>query len=347
MQFGCSNGRDNSINADTIKGLKDHYQSYFPIGVAVDLPVLNGDQSDLILKHFNSVTAENAMKMKRLQPKENQFYWKDADSIANYARRHKLLLRGHTLAWHEETPHWLFIDSTGKQASKELVLQRLKNHITAVVNRYKDVVYAWDVVNEAISNNEDEYYRRSRLFEICGEDFIWKAFEYAHAADPKALLFYNDYNETKTVKRKKIISLIQKMKSAGVPIHGVGLQAHWSIEEINSKVLDQTLKDFSALGLPIQVTELDLSIYPKSETGKKIDTGFTKSKADLQAKQYKMIFNQFRKYRQHITGVTFWNVSDRKSWLDNFPVKERKDYPLLFDEYLEPKKAYWEVVNFD
>ena len=334
------------------KGLKDYYKNLFSIGVAVSPRALKTDEAQFILSQFNSMTAENAMKMGPIHPQENKYNWAGGDSVAAFAKRNNLKLRGHTLCWHNQTPPWLFVDSsTGKQVTKEVLLQRLKDHITSVVQRYKGSIYAWDVVNEAISDNKDEYLRNSLWYQICGEEYIIKAFQWAHEADPNALLFYNDYNEIDAVKREKIIRLIKALKARGVPIHGVGLQGHWAINEPTKEQLDRTLHDFSQLGMALQITELDISVYPKEHTarGKQAgdyDTVFTKEKAEKQVEVYKMCFELFRKYRQHISSVTFWNISDRSSWLDNFPVRGRKDYPLLFDKDLHPKKAFWEVVRF-
>jgi len=344
----CTTANDNG-RGDSTKGLKDHYKDFFPIGVSVSPAELRSAEAQLILKEFNSITPVNAMKMKPIHPKEHEYYWKDADSIVAFAKRNGMKLRGHVLVWHQEIPDWLFTDSTtGKNATKEQVLQRLKEHITTVVSRYKGSIYAWDVVNEVISDDKNEFYRPSALYKLCGEDFIFKAFEYAHAADPKAILFYNDYNETNPIKRAKIIQLVNKMKMKGIPVHAVGLQAHWSIYDLTRKDLETTLKDFSKLGLPLQITELDMSVYPRvvDESKAATDTAYTLEKQNRQAAQYKMCFQVFRKYRKHISGVTFWNVSDRKSWLDNFPVKGRKDHPLLFDEQLNRKRAYHEVSSF-
>ena len=339
-------------NAVQGKGLKEYYKDFFSIGVAVSPRALKTDEAQLILSQFNSMTAENAMKMGPIHPQENKYNWEGADSIAAFAKRNNLKLRGHTLCWHNQTPPWLFTDSaTGKQVTKELLLQRLKDHITTVVARYKGIIYAWDVVNEAISDQKDEYLRNSLLYQICGEEYIAKAFQWAHEADPDALLFYNDYNEIDPVKREKIIRLIKSLKEKGVPIHGVGLQGHWAINEPSKEQLEQTLHDFSQVGMPMQITELDISVYPKEHTSRErkaedYDTVFTKEKELRQVAVYKMCFELFRKYRRNISSVTFWNISDRSSWLDNFPVRGRKDYPLLFDKELKPKKAFWEVVRF-
>jgi endo-1,4-beta-xylanase len=333
------------------KGLKDYYKKYFPIGVAVGPRDLSGAEAGLIIDQFNSITPENAMKMGPIHPKENFYYWKDADSIVNFAQQNGLRVRGHNLCWHNQTPGWLFKDSAGNNVTKQVLLKRLKDHITTVVNRYKGKIYAWDVVNEAISDSKDEYLRNSMWYQICGEEYIARAFEYAHEADPNAILFYNDYNEINAVKREKIYKLVKGLKDAGVPINGVGLQGHSAIIEPSKNQLDSTIKRFADLGVQVQITELDISVYPKEHNARErrpedADTAFTNEKENKQVEIYKMCFEIFRKYRKVITGVTFWNVSDRQSWLDNFPVRGRKDHPLLFDKDMKPKKAYWAVVDF-
>ncbi len=332
------------------KGLKDYYKNLFPIGVAVSPQALKTDEAKLILKQFNSMTPENAMKMGPIHPTESEYFWTHADSIVAFAQRNNLMMRGHTLCWHNQTPNWLFTDANGNPASKEILLQRLKEHITSVVTRYKGKVYAWDVVNEAISDKPDEYLRNSEWLKICGEEYIAKAFQYAHEADPNALLFYNDYNEINPIKREKIFKLVKGLKDAGVPIHGVGLQGHWALNEPSRLQLDSTLTRFSELGLKIQITELDISVYPKEHNARErkaedYNSTFTKEKEAKQIEVYKMCFELFKKHKNAISGVTFWNISDRHSWLDNFPVRGRKDYPLLFDKDLKPKKAYWAVVE--
>lgn len=332
-------------------GLKDYYKDYFTIGVAVSPRALQTDEASMIVQQFGSMTAENAMKMGPVHPEENQYNWAGADSIAAFAKRNQLKLRGHTLCWHNQTPRWFFTNATGDTVSRQVLLQRLKEHITTVVTRYKDVIYAWDVVNEVISDNPNEFFRSSAFYRICGEDFIAKAFEYAHAADPNALLFYNDYNEIDPVKRDKIFRLVKGLKDKGVPIHGVGLQGHWSIFEPTEETLTATLEKFKGLGLQVQVTELDVSVYPKEHSRRErkpgdADATYTTERETQQTAMYRMLFRVFRNYRNVLTGVTFWNISDRSSWLDNFPVPRRKDYPLLFDKNLKPKKAFGEVVNF-
>jgi endo-1,4-beta-xylanase len=346
----CSNKKINKSMAAQ-QGLKEYFKDHFTVGVAVSPQSLKTDEATLILQEFNSMTAENAMKMGPIHPFEKVYNWRGGDSIAAFAKRNGMKLRGHCLCWHSQAPPWFFTDSvTGKQVTKQVLLQRLQDHITTVVSRYKGTIYAWDVVNEVISDKADEFYRPSLFYQICGEEFIEKSFQWAHEADPDALLFYNDYNEISPVKRQKIIRMIKDLKAKGVPIHGVGLQGHWALNEPSKEQLEKTLKDFSELGLPMHVTELDISVYPKEHTarerkGEDYDTVFTAEKEMKQIEVYKNCFELFKKYSKHISSVTFWNISDRRSWLDNFPVRGRKDYPLLFDAQLKPKKVYWEIVK--
>ncbi|HEY6064109.1 MAG TPA: endo-1,4-beta-xylanase, partial [Chitinophagaceae bacterium] len=209
--LACNPPQQNKAAVDSHKGLKDYYKKYFAMGVSVSPQALKTSEAQLILQQFNSITPENAMKMGPIHPEENRYNWKDADSIVAFAQRNGLRVRGHCLCWHNQTPRWLFKDSAGNTVSKEVLLQRLKEHITTVVSRYKGKIYAWDVVNEVISDKPEEYFRDSPWYQVCGEEFVAKAFEYAHAADPDALLFYNDYNEINTVKRNKIYKLVKSL----------------------------------------------------------------------------------------------------------------------------------------
>ncbi|MGI8635815.1 MAG: endo-1,4-beta-xylanase, partial [Segetibacter sp.] len=264
----CSSQKVVVTGSVSNKGLRDYYKDFFPIGVAVGPRNLAGDEAQLILQQFNSLTPENAMKMGPIHPQEDRYFWTDADSIVSFAQRHGLRVRGHNLCWHNQAPRWMFTDKEGNNVSKEVLLQRLKDHITTVVNRYKGKLYAWDVVNEAISDKPDEYLRNSKWLEICGEEYIAKAFQYAHEGDPAAVLFYNDYNEISPVKREKIHKLVKGLKDAGVPIGGVGLQAHWAVNEPTRGQLDSTLKRFADLGLKVQITEMDISVYAKEHNAR-------------------------------------------------------------------------------
>ncbi|KPK85929.1 MAG: 1,4-beta-xylanase [Bacteroides sp. SM23_62_1] len=332
------------------EGLKDYYRDYFPIGVAVTPYNIKGPESEFILKHFISITPENVMKPERIHPEKKRFNWKPADEIVNFAQANGLKVRGHVLCWHKQTPDWFFKDESGNSVSKEILLMRLKEHITEVVTRYKGKIYAWDVINEAISNDNTEYYQPSLWYDICGEDFIFKAFEFAHEADPDALLFYNDYNTTNPVKRDKIYSMLKQLLNANIPVHGVGMQGHWSVYGPSETEIRKAIELYSSLGLEVQITELDVSIYRPEQNRRNMQPDesdeFTPELEQKQLEQYKMFFTTFRDYKEFITGVTFWNISDRYSWLDNYPVRGRKNYPSLFDKDWKPKRVYEEVINF-
>jgi endo-1,4-beta-xylanase len=337
--------RSNNISSaiDSTKGLKDYYKDFFPIGVAVAPNSFDGTQGELIRKNFNSVTCENVMKPALIHPEENRYNWEPADRVVAQAQANGMKVRGHTLCWHSQTGAWMTKDAQGNQISKEVAFARLKDHITTVVSHYKGKVYAWDVLNEIISDDSSKtkiYRETAPWYKICGDEFIPKLFQWAHEADPDAILVYNDYNTENPVKREKIYNMLKKLLSQGVPIHAVGLQAHWRLDNPTEQQIRESIEKFASLGLKVQFTELDVTTF-----GNRSDTtrAYTPEKEMKQTEFYKMAFKVFREKKNDITSVTFWNVSDRGSWLDR---NGRKAYPLLFDTNLKPKKAYWEVVDF-
>ncbi len=339
----CSgSGLKDAGGIDSTKGLKDFYQGYFDIGVAVSPQNLQGEEAELIKKHFNSITAENVMKPGPIHPAEDSFAWENADMIVDFAMANGMKVRGHTLCWHTQTADWMFKDDKGNQVSKEVAMARLKDHITAVVSRYKGKVYAWDVLNEVIEDRDTtRIFRETQWYKIIGEEYVAKVFEWAHEADPDALLVYNDYNTENPSKRDRMYTMLKKLIDAGVPVHAVGLQGHWSITDPTEENLRASIDKFASLGLKVQVTELDVSIY-----GSRTDTigiGFTPEREQKQIDLYKMAFNVFREKKDVVNSITFWNVTDRHSWRDR---RDMKVYPLLFDENSKPKKVFWEVVKF-
>jgi endo-1,4-beta-xylanase len=357
------------VVADPEKGLKDYYKKYFSMGVAVNMRAIRGTDAQLVVKEFNSVTAENDMKMGPIHPKENEYNWANADSIVAFAQRNNIKVRGHNLLWHSQAPAWMFKDSLGNTVTKEVLLKRLKEHITTVVKRYKGKIYAWDVVNEAIDDNPDVYMRNTLWYQICGDDFIPAAFRYAHEADPNVALYYNDYNSENPAKRDKIYKLVKSLIDAKVPIDGIGLQGHWKLADPTPELIRAALDKYASLGVKLQITELDVTIrepQPRRAPGDTspvvmpYDSGYTASIEKRQVARYESIFKIFREYKKVITNVTFWNLSDRQSWLDSrggglaggaaasstAPPVIRKAYPLLFDVNLQRKKAYQAVVDF-
>ena len=335
------------------QGLKEAYQDYFTIGVAVNgFNVTVPEQMALITQEFNSVTAENVMKPGEIHPAEGVWNWEAADRVADFCRQNGIRLRGHCLCWHSQFCDWMFTDKKGRPVKKEVFYQRLREHIHAVVTRYKDVVYCWDVVNEAIADQAFAFpgqvpdpYRNSRLYQLCGDEFIAKAFEFAHEADPDALLFYNDYNAADPGKRDRIYNMVKKMQEAGVPVSGIGMQGHYNIYGPSEEDIDAAIVKYSELVKHIHITELDVRI--NTEMGGQLR--FSRGEAQpvpsyislLQEDQYNRLFKVFRKHADVIDNVTFWNLSDRDSWLGV------NNHPLLFDENYKPKRAYTIVKEFD
>ena len=329
------------MSTSEIPSLCERYRDYFPIGAGVRLDDLE-QRRHLLVKHFNSITAGGEMKFKPTHPSEYEYTFDAADQLAEFARSNGFLMRGHTLIWHEGPPSWVFEDKTGAKAPRELVLERMREHIHTVVGRYKDVVYCWDVVNEAVGHEKDRLLRESPWLDAVGDDFVKKAFEFAHEADPNALLFYNDYSAIVPERREKICQLLTGLLDEGVPVHGMGMQGHWDLD-VRTDDIKAAIERYASLGLDVQITELDISLYPQH-----VKAEFPPADAssfERQTEVYGKIFEVFRSYKDSITGVTFWGVADDRTWLDYYPVRGRKNYPLLFDVNHQPKEAFWRVVN--
>lgn len=337
-------------------GLKDAYKDYFSIGVAVNMRnISNPEQIAIIKKDFNSITAENDMKPQPTEPAYGQFNWENADKIANFCRSNGIKLRGHCLMWHAQIGEWMYKDEKGDLVSKEKLFQNMKHHITAIVERYKDVIYAWAVVNEAISDGgwqggrrgmgeHPSPYRNSPLYQIAGDEFIKKAFIYAREADPNVLLFYNDYNAADPGKRDRIYNMVKSMKEEGVPIDGIGMQGHYNVYGPSMEDVDAALTKYSTIVKHIHITELD--IRANQEMGGQLnfsrDGGnISQVVKTLQEDQYARLFKVLRKHKDVVDNVTFWNLSDRDSWLG------ARNYPLPYDENYKAKRVYSIIKDFD
>ncbi len=335
---------------DPTDGLKDAYKDYFMIGVAVNnRNVTDEAQIALIKREFNSITAENAMKPQPTEPETGVFNWEDADRIANFCRQNGIKLRGHTLMWHSQVGRWMYQDADGNLLPKEEFYANMKHHIQAVMNRYKDVVYAWDVVNEAVADSPvragQPSLRQSPMWQIAGEEFIYKAFEYAHEVDPDALLFYNDYNDSEPGKSQRIFELVKRMKDAGVPIDGIGMQGHYNIYGPSAEEVDAAISKYKTVVKHIHITELDIRVNEDQGGGLRFNRGQSTPVASwqstLQTDQYVNLFKVLRKHADVVDCVTFWNVGDRDSWLG------AANSPLLFDTEYKPKQAYNAVKRFN
>ena len=334
-------------------GLKDAYKDYFTVGVAVNQRNVSDEaQMAIIKKQYNSVTAENDWKPGMIHPKEGVWNFERADKIANFCRENGIKMRGHCLCWHSQFADWMFVDKKGKPVKKEVFYERLREHIHTVVNRYKDVVYAWDVVNEAIADGgsprhgqEPNPYRQSRHYQLCGDEFIAKAFEFAREADPDALLFYNDYSTVDPGKRERIYEMVKKMKEAGVPIDGIGMQGHYNIYFPDEELLDKAITRFSEIVSHIHITELDLRTNTESGGQLAFSRGEAKPLAGymqtLQEDQYARIFKVLRRHKDVIDNVTFWNLSDKDSWLGV------NNHPLPFDENYKAKRSLRIICDFN
>jgi len=340
-------------------GLKDAYKDYFTIGVALNQRNVSDDaQKALVIKDFNSVTAENDWKPGEIHPKEGVWNFERADKIADFCRQNGIKMRGHCLCWHSQFADWMFTDSKGKEVTKEVFYERLRDHIQTIMKRYKDVVYAWDVVNEAMADDgggprwgfgrggqEPSPYRQSRHFKLCGDEFIAKAFQFAREADPDVLLFYNDYSCVDEGKRERIYNMVKKMKDAGVPIDGIGMQGHYNIYFPSEEQLEKAIVRFKELVKHIHITELDLRMNNESGGQLMFSRGEAKPQpaymATLQTDQYARLFKVFRKHADVIDNVTFWNLGDRDSWLGV------NNHPLPFDENYRPKACYRAIRDFD
>ena len=343
-----------SANAQSqLKTLQEAYKDYFTIGVAINMGnIVSTDHALQIKQMYNSITAENDMKPQLTQPEEGVWNFSNANNIARFARVNNIALRGHTLIWHGQTGRWMFYDDKGKLVKKEVLFERMRTHIHTVMARFKGQVYAWDVVNEAISDdgNAAHPYRESLYYQICGSDeFIRKAFEFAREADPDALLFYNDYNDTNPMKRERIYNMVKEMKAAGVPIDGIGMQGHYNINSPNEDEFRAAIKRYAEVVDHIHITELDVRVNAGMGgqlVGEQGRDSMTPELAERQAAQYEMLFRVMRENKDVIDNVTFWNTDDANTWLDGRQGSRGRSFPLLFDDNLQPKPAYYRVINF-
>src|SRR5215211_6212738 len=209
------------------RSLKDVFKNDFMIGAALNRnQIFEKDTrgAEIVRTHFNSITPENILKWALVHPQPDKYDFAASDRFVEFGEKHKMFIVGHTLVWHNQTPRWVFEDAHGKPVDRETLLSRLREHIFKVVGRYKGRIKGWDVVNKAI--NQDGTIRQSPWFKIIGEDYLVKAFQFAHEADPNAELYYNDYDLELPAKRAGGVKLIKKLLAAGVKVSGVGLQNH-------------------------------------------------------------------------------------------------------------------------
>src|SRR5215204_2668693 len=340
--------------------LKDVFKNDFKIGAALNRrQIFENDMrgAEIVKTHFNSITPENVLKWALVHPEPARYDFAAPDRFVEFGEKHGMFIVGHTLVWHNQTPAWVFQDEKGSAVDRETLLKRLRNHIATVVGRYKGRIKGWDVVNEAL--NQDGTMRQSPWMKIIGDDYLELAFKFAHEADPSAELYYNDYDLELPAKRAGAVALIKKLKAAGVPISGVGLQNHNLMDWPTPADEDATITAFSRLRIKVHITELDVDVLPRTTkpgADYAVDVPLTPQLNPyvnrlpdaihaLLAMRYAELFRIYLKHRDAIERVTFWGVADGDSWLNNWPMKGRTNYPLLFDRHGEAKPALKAVIS--
>ncbi|MEP7253255.1 MAG: endo-1,4-beta-xylanase [Ginsengibacter sp.] len=349
---GCG---DSKKVSKQIPSLKETFKNDFLIGTAINTPQIEEKDTAsarVIAQQFNAVTPENIMKAEIIQPGWHKYDFDLADKLVAYAKKNNLKVNAHTLIWHSQLPAFMH-----HMQNADSVKEYFNNHITTVASRYDGKVYSWDVVNEAL--NEDGTLRNSIFLQKLGPDYVVDAFRLAEKAAPNTKLYYNDYNIEQPAKRAGAIALIKKIQAAGVRIDGVGIQGHWKANKVSMADIEESIKEFSALGIEVMFTELDLGVLPNpwdnttadvSATAKGDSTmnpytnGLPDSVAQTQAKAYADLFSLFMKYKKNVSRVTFWGVNDGQSWLNGWPIRGRTNYPLLFDRNFQPKSAFYNVI---
>ena len=335
--------------------LEDAYKGCFRVGAALNSAQVTGQdprEDALIKAQFNSVTPENVLKWEMVHPQPDVYDFSRADQYVKFGKHNHMFIIGHTLVWHSQVPQWVFEDA-GHPVSRDTLLRRMRDHITTVVGRYKGQINGWDVVNEAL--NEDGTLRQSPWMKIIGEDYIELAFRYAHEADPQAELYYNDYSLENEAKRNGALELVKKLKEKGVLITGVGLQDHVSLDVPTADQIDTTISKFGNLGVKVLITELDVDVLPWPGSNQTADVslhaegdpklnpypnGLPESVQQALSKRYADLFATYSKHCGLVTRVTLWGVTDKDSWKNNWPIKGRTNYPLLFDRNAQPKPAF-------
>ena len=351
---------DNNAEKSTLKNV---FKNHFHIGVALSQDQISGKEPktlEIVEKHFNSITPENILKWEEVHPEPSRYNFEAVDRFVEFGEKNKMHIVGHTLVWFYQTPDWVFQDETGKSLSREALLERMKDHIFTIMSRYKGRIHGWDVVNEAIS--QDGEFRKSKWFEILGEDHIIKAFEYAHQADPDAELYYNEYDYEIKPKCEGVIRLIKNLQSKGVHLDGVGIQGHWFLDYPRIEDIENYIVALSKLGVNIMITELDVSALPfypvdskvvdissfDAESQKKYNPypdGMPESAQEDLANRYAELFSLFLKYREKFSRITFWAVHDGQTWRNYHPISGRTDYPMLFDRNCKPKPALNAIIK--
>lgn len=358
---GCNQSPETMNEESEIPSLKEVFEGAFLMGAALNRSQIAGEDVagiELVKQQYNTITTENILKWEHVHPEPDRYDFDAPDQYVQFGEENGMFIVGHTLVWHNQTPEWVFKNSDGNPLNRQELLERMRDHIHTVVGRYKGRIHGWDVVNEAL--NEDGSLRQTPWLEIIGEDYISKAFEYAHEADPDAELYYNDYSLENPEKRAGAVQLAQKLQDKGIPITGVGSQGHFSLTWPSLEQAEATIMAFADLGLDVMVTEMDIDVLPSDAEVQGADISVNREPEDslnpytdslpdsvqqLLTQRYTDLFNVYYKHRDVITRITFWGVSDGDSWKNNWPIRGRTNYPLLFDRNHQPKPAFYSLIE--
>lgn len=354
LLVGCTSSKKITESSSAVNSLKEAYKNDFLIGTALNAQQIEEKEpmaAKLVPEQFNAATPENIMKAEIIHPQWDKYNFDMADRMVEYGKKHNILINGHTLIWHSQLP--VFARNIKDVDSFRTFFT---DHIKTVAGRYDGKVYSWDVVNEAL--NEDGTMRKSIFLQKLGDNFVTEAFRIAQAAAPNTQLYYNDYNNEQPAKRAGCIALIKKIQEAGVRIDAVGIQGHWHLGKIPLKDIEESIVQYSALGIKVMFTELDIEVLPRNFQGADVNqriatdpslnpytNGLPDSVQQKLADDYESLFRLFLKYKDKITRITFWGVNDGQSWLNGWPVRGRTNYPLLFDREFKPKLAYYKVLE--
>jgi endo-1,4-beta-xylanase len=348
--FSLNNSDNKPATASAASvGLKDAYAGKFLIGTAADLGNFSDAELANIKANYDVITPENCMKPQPIHPSESTYNWTTADRLVKWCEDNKIKTYGHTLCWHSQTANWFFQPAAeGQPVTRELAMERLKSHILTVVGRYKGRIIGWDVVNEAINDGggagETENLRNTNWLRLIGPDYLTLAFKWAHEADPKAQLYYNDYNIEQgsvqnTGKHASSMLLLKRLLKDGAPINGVGIQGHWHLNT-NIADVEKAITNYESLGLKISISELDVTATGTNSGAFGAGGGGNVSAEAFQqqAQVYAKLFDIFKRHSSAISRVTFWGVSDQRSWRSG-------QKPLVFDSQLQPKPAFQAILD--
>lgn len=353
LMASCNNKKEEVKETPSLRSV---FKDDFYIGTAINIDQIeakDAKEDSIIVNEFNSITAENVMKSMFVQPEKGKYDFGLTDKFVAYGEKHNMFIHGHTLIWHSQLAPWMekIKDSSEMKAF-------MQDHINTVVTKYKGRIDSWDVVNEAL--NDDGTLRESIFLKTLGEDYLTDAFKLAEKADSNVDLYYNDYNMCLPAKRDGAIRLVKKIKENGGKVDGIGMQGHWKLITPTLEEIEKSILAYSALGVKVAITELDITVLknPWEVQGADVNQSFEGSSEmnpypeslpdsiqDQLAKRYESIFKLFLKHKDKISRVTFWGFNDGQSWLNDWPIKGRTNYPLLFDDKLQPKKAYFGLIE--